>query len=68
MLPDGITYDQLATALADWDNGDGECYEIYSAQGKLSGSVFRIFNMGHYELATYERFLHALHVTLAALR
>ncbi len=68
MLPDGITYDQLATALADWDNGDGECYEIYSAQGKLSGSVFRIFNMGHYELATYERFLHALGETLARLR
>jgi 2-aminoethylphosphonate-pyruvate transaminase len=59
-LPDGVDYDALASALASWDNGDGECYEIYSAQGELSGKVFRIFNMGEYPLDSYQRFLSAL--------
>jgi 2-aminoethylphosphonate-pyruvate transaminase len=59
-LPENVTYDALAESLANWDNGDNECYEIYSAQGELSGKLFRIFNMGEYELKTYERFIHAL--------
>ncbi|PIE19982.1 MAG: 2-aminoethylphosphonate--pyruvate aminotransferase [Proteobacteria bacterium] len=67
MLPAGVTYDDLATRLAAWDRGD-ERYEIYSAQGKLSDTVFRIFNMGDYPLETYERFLGALEATLADLR
>lgn len=58
-LPQGLSYEALAARLADAGQGD-EAYEIYSAQGKLSGSVFRIFHMGEYELATYERFLRAL--------
>ncbi|MFT7578856.1 MAG: 2-aminoethylphosphonate-pyruvate transaminase [Myxococcota bacterium] len=67
-LPDGVTYDALANALAAWDDGSGECYEIYSAQGKLSSTVFRIFNMGSYPIETYGRFLGALEKTLNALR
>ncbi len=67
-LPDGVDYDNLATALADWDNGDDECYEIYSAQGELSGVVFRIFNMGEYSLATYERFVAALETCIKELQ
>lgn len=59
-LPKGITYDKLAEELATWDNGDDECYEIYSAQGELSDKVFRIFNMGEYSLDTYRRFINAL--------
>lgn len=67
-LPEGIDYDSLATALADWDNGDDECYEIYSAQGELSGVVFRIFNMGEYDLPTYERFIVALETCIKQLQ
>jgi len=67
MLPADVAYDSLADALAAWDEGE-ERYEIYSAQGKLSSSVFRIFNMGEYELETYERFLAALEVCLGRLR
>jgi 2-aminoethylphosphonate-pyruvate transaminase len=66
-LPEGITYDNLALELANWDNGDDECYEIYSAQGKLSGQVFRIFNMGEYPLETYERFVFALQESITKL-
>ena len=66
-LPFGIEYDKLASALANWDNGDDECYEIYSAQGKLANEVFRIFNMGEYSLETYKRFIHALGVCLEKL-
>jgi len=67
-LPGGVDYETLATALADWDNGDDECYEIYSAQGELSGVVFRIFNMGEYPLATYERFISALESCIKQLQ
>ena len=35
-------------------------FEIYAAQGKLSGALFRIFNMGEYPLSVYEVFLRAL--------
>lgn len=59
-LPDGVQYPALADALAQWDDESGECYEIYSAQGRLADQVFRIFNMGNYEIETYERFLRAL--------
>ena len=60
-LPDNVIYETLADDLANWDGGEGdEVYEIYSAQGKLAGKLFRIFNMGEYSLATYERFIDAL--------
>lgn len=62
-LPNGIDYDTLAARLSNRAQSD-ESYEIYSAQGKLSGSVFRIFHMGDYELATYSRFLDALGAAL----
>lgn len=68
MLPEGVGYAPLADALASWDDGSGECYEIYSAQSALSETVFRVFNMGEYPLATYERFLHALEQCLARVR
>ncbi|NQU63884.1 MAG: alanine--glyoxylate aminotransferase family protein [SAR324 cluster bacterium] len=67
-LPEGVNYDDLATTLAQWDDGCEECFEIYSAQGELSGVVFRIFNMGEYPLETYERFIHALEVSLEQLQ
>lgn len=66
-LPEGIEYEILADTLAAWKEND-ECYEIYSAQGELSGKVFRIFNMGEYSLETYERFLKALETSLQNLR
>lgn len=67
-LPEGVDYESLSKALADWDNGDDECYEIYSAQGELSGVVFRIFNMGEYSLETYERFITALGACIKKLQ
>lgn len=67
-LPEGVDYDSLADALAGWDNGDDECYEIYSAQGELTGVVFRIFNMGEYSLPTYERFINALETCIRNLQ
>ena len=63
-LPKGVPYPSLADELAQWDDGSGECYEIYSAQGRLADQVFRIFNMGDYEIETYERFLAALKTCL----
>jgi len=62
-LPEGVEYEALAQRLADWKRED-ESYQIYSAQGKLSSSVFRVFNMGEYELDTYRRFLVALEASL----
>ena len=59
-LPEGVQYSALADQLAEWNDGGGECYEIYSAQGRLADRVFRIFNMGNYETETYRRFLVAL--------
>ena len=59
-LPEGVQYSTLADKLAQWDDGSGECYEIYSAQGRLADAVFRIFNMGNYDIETYGRFLRAL--------
>ncbi|PCI29431.1 MAG: 2-aminoethylphosphonate--pyruvate aminotransferase [SAR324 cluster bacterium] len=65
-LPEGIEFEALSDLLANWEEND-ECYEIYSAQGALSDKVFRIFNMGDYDLDTYRRFLHALEVCLNKL-
>ena len=62
-LPKNISFDQLAQRLANWQEG-GECYEIYSAQGTLSGKLFRIFNMGEYDITTYQRFLVAFKACL----
>ncbi|MFP6639534.1 MAG: aminotransferase class V-fold PLP-dependent enzyme, partial [Myxococcota bacterium] len=67
-LPKGIEYTALADALASWDDGGDECYEIYSAQGRLADRVFRIFNMGDYPIETYARFLVALETCLGRLR
>lgn len=67
-LPENVGYDNLAQALASWNNGDDECYEIYSAQGALSGIVFRIFNMGEYPLPTYNRFINALETCIKRLQ
>jgi len=65
-LPEGISFSTLAESLANWTEHN-ECYEIYSAQGALSERVFRIFNMGEYDLETYKRFLHALESCLKKL-
>jgi 2-aminoethylphosphonate-pyruvate transaminase len=45
---------------------EGHTFEIYSAQGKLSQSLFRIFHMGEYPLSAYEIFLRALERALAS--
>ena len=66
-LPEHVSYEALAEELANWNNGDDECYEIYSAQGQLAGKVFRVFNMGEYSLETYARFVNALGATLKKL-
>ena len=58
-IPDGTTYDQMAQRLAT-EEVEGYTFEIYSAQGKLSSELFRIFHMGEYELGVYEVFLRAL--------
>lgn len=58
-LPAGRTYDQMADRLAS-EPVDDHVFEIYSAQGKLSGELFRIFHMGEYPLDVYEVFLRAL--------
>jgi 2-aminoethylphosphonate-pyruvate transaminase len=66
-LPEGVDFDRLAGALASWNDGSGESYEIYAAQGELSADVFRIFNLGEYPLDTYRRFITALGATLEKL-
>lgn len=58
-IPAGTTYDAMAQRLAT-EPVDGHVFEIYAAQGKLSGELFRIFHMGHYPLEVYEVFLRAL--------
>lgn len=58
-IPAGHGYAQLAERLGN-DPVDGHTFEIYSAQGKLSARLFRIFHMGEYPLETYEIFLRAL--------
>jgi 2-aminoethylphosphonate-pyruvate transaminase len=58
-IPVGASYDTMAHRLAT-EPVDGHVFEIYAAQGKLSGELFRIFNMGDYPLEAYEIFLRAL--------
>jgi 2-aminoethylphosphonate-pyruvate transaminase len=58
-IPAGATYDEMAARLAS-EPLEGHCFEIYSAQGKLSDRLFRVFHMGHYPLEVYELFLKAL--------
>lgn len=58
-IPRGTTYDRMAERLAT-EPVDDHVFEIYAAQGKLSGELFRIFNMGHYPLEAYRIFLRAL--------
>ena len=49
----------MADALSS-EPVEDHTFEIYSAQGKLSGTLFRIFHMGEYPLSVYEIFLRAL--------
>jgi 2-aminoethylphosphonate-pyruvate transaminase len=58
-IPPGTTYDAMAQRLAS-EPVEDHVFEIYAAQGKLSGQLFRIFNMGDYPLEVYEIFLRAL--------
>jgi 2-aminoethylphosphonate-pyruvate transaminase len=67
-LPDKVRFEALADALAAWNDGSDECYQIYSAPSVLSDKVFRVFNMGVYSLETYARFINALGAVLARLR
>jgi 2-aminoethylphosphonate-pyruvate transaminase len=64
-IPSATTYEQLAHRLAT-DPLDGHTFEIYSAQGRLSSSLFRVFNMGEYPLDTYALFVRALSRALDA--
>jgi 2-aminoethylphosphonate-pyruvate transaminase len=58
-IPPTTTYDAMANRLAS-EEVEGHVFEIYSAQGKLSAELFRIFHMGHYPLEVYQVFLRAL--------
>lgn len=58
-IPEGTTYARMADALSS-EPVEDHTFEIYSAQGKLSGTLFRIFHMGEYPLSVYEIFLRAL--------
>lgn len=58
-IPAGTSYDAMAQRLAG-EAVDGYTFEIYSAQGKLSHQLFRIFHMGEYPIEVYEVFLRAL--------
>ena len=59
VIPPGASYEAMATRLAS-EAIDGHCFETYSAQGRLSDRLFRVFHMGHYPLDVYELFLRAL--------
>ena len=58
-IPKSTTYDVMAQRLAT-EELEGHTFEIYAAQGKLSSTLFRIFNMGEYPLSVYEIFLRSL--------
>jgi 2-aminoethylphosphonate-pyruvate transaminase len=58
-IPAGTTYTAMADRLAS-EVMEGFTFEIYSAQGKLSDRMFRIFHMGEYPIHVYEVFLKAL--------
>ncbi len=64
-IPKQTSYTKLADVLARTEV-DGRVFEIYSAQGKLSGTYFRLFHMGDYPLDAYTSFLIALEKALAA--
>jgi 2-aminoethylphosphonate-pyruvate transaminase len=63
-IPKTTTYDAMANRLAS-EPVDGHVFEIYSAQGKLSDKLFRIFHMGEYPLDDYAIFLRALERVVA---
>ena len=67
MIPPYADYGTLAYELENFAE-HGESYVIYSAQSKLSGSVFRVFNMGEYEMQSYVNFIDALEKTLEKLK
>lgn len=58
-IPKGTTYAAMADRLAS-EVVEGYSFEIYSAQGKLSDRLFRIFHMGEYAIGVYDVFLKAL--------
>lgn len=58
-IPTTTTYAAMADRLAS-EPVDGYTFEIYSAQGKLSSTLFRIFHMGEYPIEVYDVFLKAL--------
>ena len=58
-IPQGKTYAAMADRLAS-EPVEGHTFEIYSAQGKLSDKLFRIFHMGEYPISVYKVFLEAL--------
>jgi 2-aminoethylphosphonate-pyruvate transaminase len=58
-IPKTTTYPTMADRLAS-EPLDGYTFEIYSAQGKLSNTLFRIFHMGEYPIEVYDVFLKAL--------
>ena len=58
-IPEGTSYDAMASRLAA-EPVEGHAFAIYSAQGKLSDTLFRVFHMGDYPLETYATFLRAL--------
>ncbi len=63
-IPTQVSYEELARRLST-RAVDGHTFEIYSAQGKLSDKLFRVFHMGDYELEVYDVFLRALRAALA---
>lgn len=63
-IPEGHSYEALAEALATREY-EGHTFEIYAAQGKLSGELFRVFHMGDYSLETYSLFLASFELVLA---
>ncbi len=55
LLPEGITYDEFHADLGQHG------FVIYSGQGSLASSIFRISTMGAIEDEDMERFISALH-------
>ena len=66
-IPAGTRYDALADRLAT-EPFEDHVFAIYSAQGPLSATIFRIFHMGAYPLDAYRIFLKALARALRASR
>jgi 2-aminoethylphosphonate-pyruvate transaminase len=59
-LPPGRTYGELHAGLK------ARGFVIYEGQGKLQREIFRVANMGHHDLATFERFLGVLRDALSS--